>query len=61
MLLNDQERIRRQNAINFARGSVRLEGFVLDPGVEAINQQFIDGELDWEEHGAAIRAVYLND
>ena len=40
------ERAKRQAAIDFARGSVRLEGVVLSPEIESINQQYIDGLID---------------
>lgn len=43
------ERQKRLDAINFARGSVRLEGFVLDARTEEINRRFVDGELTLEE------------
>lgn len=42
------ERGKRQAAIDFARGSVRLEGVVLSPEIESINQQYIDGFIDSE-------------
>jgi hypothetical protein len=34
----EAERVRRQKAVEYARGSVRLEGFVLDADIEALNQ-----------------------
>lgn len=40
------ESAKRQAAIDFARGSVRLEGVVLSPEIERINQQYIDGQID---------------
>ena len=52
--INDEERARRQANIDFARGNVRFEGFVLSPEVEEINRRFIDGELSGEEHVAAV-------
>jgi hypothetical protein len=47
-------RARRKANIDFARGNVRFEGFVLSPEVEEINRRFIDGELSGEEHVAAV-------
>jgi hypothetical protein len=59
-LTDAKERGRRQNAIDFARASVELEGFTLSAEVEAINQRYIDGELTGDEHIAAIRAAVLH-
>lgn len=53
--ISDAERARRQEAIDFARGSVRLEGFILSPAVEELNRRYIEGEITSEEHSAAIR------
>jgi hypothetical protein len=39
------ERRRRQAAIDFARGNVRLEGFIVSPQGEAVSQRYIEGEL----------------
>ncbi len=44
--ISAEERAKRQYAVDFARNSVRLEGIVLSPAVEAINQRYIDGEID---------------
>lgn len=40
----------RKRSINQARASVRLEGTVLPPNVEKLNQRFIDGEITLDEH-----------
>jgi Antitoxin VbhA len=40
------ESAKRKAAIDFARGSVRLEGVVLSSEIESINQQYIDGQID---------------
>lgn len=56
---HDEEREARLRAINVARGSVRLEGFVLSPEVEEINRRFIDGELTGDEHIAAIKDIVI--
>lgn len=55
------ERARRKASIDAARGSVRLEGFILSAEIEAINQRFIDGELTREEHIQAIQAAVMHD
>jgi Antitoxin VbhA len=51
----DAERLRRQKAVEYARGSVRLEGFVLDADIEALNRRYVNGELTSEELTAAIK------
>ena len=51
----DAERLRRQKAVEYARGSVRLEGFVLDADIEVLNQRYVNGELTSEELTAAIK------
>jgi hypothetical protein len=48
-LRSEQARVRRQEAVDFARGNVRLEGFVLSPEVEAIFARYIRGEITHEE------------
>ena len=53
--ISDDERRRRQKAVDYARGSVRLEGFVLDDDINALNQRYVDGELTSEELTAAIK------
>ncbi|KWF77598.1 hypothetical protein WL93_26670 [Burkholderia diffusa] len=58
--ISEQERASRKAAIDYARGSVRFEGFVLSPEVEDINRRFIDGELSGDEHIAAIKAAVLH-
>ena len=55
--ISPKERQRRQAAVQFARGNVRLEGFVLSPEAEAINQQYIAGELTSAQHLEAIQAL----
>ena len=51
------ERARRTASIDYARGSMRLEGFVLSADVEALNQRYIDGEIDSAQHSAAVLAL----
>ncbi len=53
--ISDGERQRRQKAVDYARGSVRLEGFVLDDDINALNQRYVNGELTSEELTAAIK------
>ncbi len=55
--ISDEERSQRRRGIAVARGSVRLEGFVISPGAEAIAERYIDGELDIDEYIAAVKAL----
>ena len=50
MSISDEERHRRRESVNFARGSVRLEGIVLSAAAEALAERFINGEITLEEH-----------
>ena len=54
--ISAEERARRKAAIDYARGSVRLEGFVVSPEVEAMNRRYSDGEITRAELTAAILA-----
>jgi hypothetical protein len=54
-----EEQMRRLQSVNFARGSVRFEGFTLSPEVEAINDRYVSGELDSDQHVEAIKALYV--
>ena len=56
--ISAEERTKRQRAVDFARGSVRYEGFILGPEVEELNRRFIEGELTSDEHVAEIRRLY---
>lgn len=58
--ISEQERARRQASIDNARGSVRLEGFILSPEIEEINRRFIEGELTRQEHVEAVKAAVLH-
>lgn len=57
--ITDEERDARLEAINYARGSVRFEGFVLSPEIEEINRRYVDGELTGDEHIAAIKEIVI--
>ena len=54
-IISDDERHRRQKAVDYARASVRLEGFTLDADIEALNQRYVAGELTSAELTAAIK------
>lgn len=49
-MITEQERNRRKEVIDFSRGNVRFEGVILSKEVEAINDNFINGDIDIEEH-----------
>ena len=53
--ISPEERARRKAAIEYARGSIRLEGFVVTPAVDELSRRYIDGEISISEHSAAIR------
>ncbi len=55
--ISDEERASRQAAIDFAKRSVRLEGITLLPALAAINQLFINGEIDDAEHAQGCLAI----
>ncbi len=53
--ITPEERARRQAAVDFARTSVRLEGFILDPDIEALYARYVDGGLTDGELTVAIQ------
>ncbi|NIJ35323.1 antitoxin VbhA family protein [Sphingomonas oligoaromativorans] len=56
-MITPEERQRRQEAVDFARGSVRFEGFVLSDEIEALSRQFVEGDMTMPELMEAIRRV----
>jgi hypothetical protein len=52
--LSADERARRKKAIDYARGSVRLEGSILDDRAEALFGRYVNGEIDRSELDAAV-------
>ena len=48
-MITEQEKQKRIQAINFARGSVRLEGVILSKEIEELNKKYINGEYSDEE------------
>lgn len=54
--ISPEERARRKAAIDYARVSMRLEGFTLSEFAEELNRRYINGEITSAEHSAAIRA-----
>ena len=47
--LNERERQARQDAVDHARASVRLSGFILSPEAEALFARYVRGELTSDE------------
>jgi hypothetical protein len=47
--ISDAERRRREEAVNYARSSVGLEGFQLSEADEKRARRFINGEIDLTE------------
>lgn len=52
--ITEAERRKRQEAVNFARASVGLEGFKPSPECEALAVRFINGEIEFPEIIATI-------
>lgn len=52
--ITEAERRKRQEAVNFARASVSLEGFKPSPECEAQAVRFINGEIEIAEVIATI-------
>src|SRR3546814_11798067 len=51
--ISDDERARRQKAIDFARTHIELPGFALSPGMAALGVRFVACELSENEYIAA--------
>ena len=54
--LSGEERMARQKAVDFARGSIELSGGGLSPEIEALNRRYIAGDLSSDEHLEAMLA-----
>jgi hypothetical protein len=54
--ISPEERARRQAAVDYARGSVRLEGFAVSSFAEELNRRYVDGEITRKELTAALLA-----
>ncbi len=53
-MISMNEKQKRTDAINFAMGSIRFEGSELPQEIKNINQQFIDGLIDNEQHSKLV-------
>jgi hypothetical protein len=49
MTISDEERRRRQKAVDFGRASVGLEGFKPTKLGEEVSQRFVNGEITIDE------------
>ncbi|TQM98466.1 hypothetical protein BDD18_4354 [Acidovorax temperans] len=47
--ITDDERRKRQKAVDFARASVGLEGFKLSPECDALAVRYVNGEIEISE------------
>lgn len=47
--ISAEERKRREDAANFARASIGLEGFKISAECEARTQRYINGEIDFDQ------------
>ncbi len=56
--ISAEERARRQEAVDYARGSVRLEGFVVPPAAEELYSRFVAGEITGKELSTKILAQF---
>ena len=54
--ITEEERAIRQAAIDYGRGTVRLEGFILPSAVEEMNARYVAGEIDDDELTAWVLA-----
>ncbi len=53
-----EESKRRKEAVDYARGSVRLEGFDPSSFSDELDRRYISGEITREEKTAALLAHY---
>ncbi|MCL5015033.1 MAG: antitoxin VbhA family protein [Firmicutes bacterium] len=55
--ISQDERRRREKAVQFARNSVRLEGFILSAEAEALFSRYIHGELTRSQLNDAVQQL----
>lgn len=58
--ISKEERAKRAAAVAFGRANVRLEGFDVGPAAEAINDRYINGEIDAETQKELLWALVPN-
>jgi hypothetical protein len=54
--ISEDESVRRQREVDFARGSIRYEGGILSGEIERLNASYVAGEISSNELTAAILA-----
>lgn len=54
--ISPEERARRKAAVDYARGSVRLEGFIPSSFSDELDRRYIDGEITRGEKTALLLA-----
>ena len=54
--ISEDESVRRQCEVDFARGSVRYEGGILSCEIERLNASYVAGQIGNDELTAAILA-----
>ena len=59
--ISDEERKRRQKAVDYARASIELSGFSLGTEDEARAQAFVDGDLDLSDFVRSTAPSQLED
>jgi hypothetical protein len=59
-VITDAERVERQNAIDYSRASVRLEGYILSDEYEAFGKRFVEGDLTLAEYLSAVDELTTN-
>lgn len=59
--ISDAERAKRLAAVNFARGSVRLEGFILSLECESLHARYVNGEITSEDRINELNKLYKKE
>ncbi len=49
-VISENERAKRQQRVDFAKGNVELEGFKIDDETKQISEKYINGEITGDEH-----------
>lgn len=48
-MISQEERIRREKAVQFALDNNRLEGLIMDNDILELSQKWIDGTISYQE------------
>ena len=60
-VIDTEERARRKAAVDYGRGSVRLEGFVISDFAEDLNRRYINGDITRKQKTEILLAHYNRD